>query len=390
MSRAHEVVVIVGGAIMGSFVAFYLRELDFDGSVIVLERDPTYRRSSTALSAASIRTQFGCPVNVRMSLFGAEFLRSSKLRWDNEVDVGFVESGYLILGAQGTSSERIAAARMQNEEGADIRVMTATQAHSLFSWLNTDDVEVASYGARHEGWFDAWSLLQGVRNAAKRYGVEYRRADVSRIELKALKVSGVCTSDGGEIAADWVVNAAGAASAALMRPHGIELPVTARKRTVFRVKTPLHAANFPMLFDSSGAWIRPEGDGFIAGIAPPAAKDGDADGDFEPAWELFEEVLWPALAHRVPAFQELRVDSAWAGHYEINLLDHNGIVGPHDEISNLLFATGFSGHGVMHAPATGRAIAEHILHGGYQTLDLASLGYSRIRSRTPMHEAIVY
>lgn len=381
---------IVGGAIMGSFTAFFLRELGFDGRVIVLEKDPTYQYSSTTLSAASIRTQFGCPVNVRMSLFGAQFLRSIKARWDDKVDIGFVERGYLILGAQGTSATLIDAARMQNEAGADIQVMTATQAHSTFTWLNTDDVEVASYGNRDEGWFDAWSLLQGVRDAAKRYHVEYRLADVSRIELKASKASGVHTSDGSAIAADWIVNAAGPASAAIVRPLGIELPVAARKRTAFRVKTPFQTANFPMLFDSSGAWIRPEGAGFIAGIAPPAAQDHDADGDFEPALELFEEILWPILAHRVPALQELRVESAWAGHYEMNLLDHNGIIGPHDEISNLLFATGFSGHGVMHAPATGRAIAEHILYGGYRTLDLASLGYGRIRSRTPLHETIVY
>src|SRR5690606_35944541 len=115
--------------------------------------------------------------------------------------------------------------------------------------------------------------------------------------------------------------------------------------------------------DTSGAWLRPEGEGFICGIAPPQEDDPDATGDFEPAHELLEDVLWPALAHRIPALAELRVERSWAGHYEMNTLDHNGVIGPHDEVPNLLFGTGFSGHGVQHAPAIGRGIAELIVHG---------------------------
>ena len=186
------------------------------------------------------------------------------------------------------------------------------------------------------------------------------------------------------------MNAAGANSAALVADLGIPLPVSPRKRTVFSLKASLPTSGFPMLFDVSGAWIRPEGEGFIGGIAPPAERDPEAFGDFEPDHDLFEETVWPTLAHRIPALQQLRVERAWAGHYEMNALDHNGVVGPHDEISNLVFATGFSGHGVMHAPATGRGVAEQILTGGYETIDLTELGYPRIRSGKPLHETIVY
>lgn len=145
-----------------------------------------------------------------------------------------------------------------------------------------------------------------------------------------------------------------------------------------------------MLFDTSGAWIRPEGEGFICGIAPPEEDDPDAAGNFEPDHDLLETTLWPALAHRVPALEQLRVERAWAGHYEVNALDHNGIVGPHDQIPNLVFATGFSGHGVMHSPAAGRAVAELITSGTYQTLDLSPLGFSRIRAGKPLAETVVY
>ena len=145
-----------------------------------------------------------------------------------------------------------------------------------------------------------------------------------------------------------------------------------------------------MVFDNSGLWIRPEGDGFIAGIAPEESRDPHPENDFEPAHYLLEEVLWEKLAHRIPAMEQIRLQRAWAGHYEMNLLDHNGIVGPHDQIKNFLIATGFSGHGVMHSPATGRGIAELIVHGKFNSLDLSALGFERIRDHKPITESVIY
>jgi FAD-dependent oxidoreductase domain-containing protein 1 len=388
-ARSSETVVIVGGAIMGSSTAFFLRELGYFGRIVVLERDPSYRLASTALSAASIRTQFGCPVNVRMSLFGAAFLRGIHERFGQEADVGFVERGYLILGRPADDEARRAGAAMQRSEGAEIAVLTPDEAKQRFPWLNTSDLGVATLGLRHEGWFDAWSLLSILRQAARAAGVEYLHADAGQIEVRHGRACGVRLRDGGRIEADWCVNAAGPAAATIVRDLGIALPVVPRKRTVFSLKAPLDGQTLPMLFDVSGAWIRPERDGFIAGIAPPPEDDPDASGDFEPSFDLLEEALWPALAHRVPALERIRVERAWAGHYEVNTLDHNGI-GPHDEVQNLLFATGFSGHGVMHAPAAGRGVAEWIMQGRFDAIDLAPLGYSRIRSGAPLVETVVY
>ena len=196
---------------------------------------------------------------------------------------------------------------------------------------------------------------------------------------------------GGErIACDVCVLAAGAWSGRLAAGLGIALPVVPKKRTVFSFKTPFKLPGFPMLFDTSGLWIRPEGDGWIGGIQPPPDQDPDADGDFEPQHALLEATYWPLLAKRIPAMEALRLQRAWAGHYEVNMLDHNGVVGPHDELPNMMFATGFSGHGVMHAPAVGRGVAELIVHGGYRSIDLSPLGWGRIRTSTPMPETIVY
>jgi FAD-dependent oxidoreductase domain-containing protein 1 len=179
-------------------------------------------------------------------------------------------------------------------------------------------------------------------------------------------------------------------SSRLVADLGIALPISPRKRSVFVFKAPLSGVGFPMLFDVSGAWLRPEGEAFIGGIAPSEKQDPEAYDDFEPHHELFEEQLWPALAHRIPALHELRIERAWAGHCGVNTLDHNGIIGPHDEIPNLVFATGFSGHGVMHSPTTDRGVAEWIMTEEFETIGLSDLGYARIRAGRPLHEMVVY
>lgn len=128
----------------------------------------------------------------------------------------------------------------------------------------------------------------------------------------------------------------------------------------------------------------------IGGIQPDADADPDAEGDFEPDHALFEVRLWPLLADRVPALEEIRLLNAWAGHYEMNMFDHNGVIGPHGTYANLVFATGFSGHGVMHAPGTARAVAEWITTGGYQSIDVTALGFDRIAHGRPMPESAIY
>jgi glycine/D-amino acid oxidase-like deaminating enzyme len=137
-------------------------------------------------------------------------------------------------------------------------------------------------------------------------------------------------------------------------------------------------------------WIRPEGAGFICGISPPAETDDHPGDNFDPDLHLLEDPLWPLLAHRIPALEQLRVQRAWAGHYDMCLFDHNAVIGPFFDVPNLIVASGFSGHGVQHGPATGRAVAELIRFGGYKTLDLTPLGYERVHDNRPMPESVVY
>lgn len=381
-------IVIIGGGIIGSLTARALCQQGLT-NVVVLERDPTYRFSSTALSAASIRTQFGCPVNVELSLYGAQFLKGVMAELGDEAEIGFVEGGYLILGDARTEGARREALAMQRSLGAEIADFDKDGCTAAFPWLSTDDIAIATLGRQNEGWFDAWGLLQAARRAAIAGGARFVQAEASAILTDGARVTGV-RADGTVHACDWLVNAAGPSSGAVTRLLGIDLPVRPRKRTVFQFKAPLAGVGMPMLFDISGAWMRPEGDGFIGGIQPDEAQDPDADGDFEPDHALFEDRLWPLLAARVPALEQLRLVRAWAGHYEMCLFDHNGVVGPHPDVPNFVFATGFSGHGVMHAPGTARGVAEWIAHGHYHTIDLSPLGFDRIAANRPMPESAIY
>ena len=390
-SSSAQRVVIVGGAIVGSFCAWELRRAGHTGPITVIDKDMSYEKSSTALSAASIRTQFGTPTSIAMSLHAVDLFRNlASQLGDNDAQIGYVEAGYLILGTPEQVDERAAAAEMQRMHGADVVTLTGDALASRFPQLDFDGVGIGTLGLSGEGWFDAWSLLSVVKRAARRLGVEYVEAAVSGFEISRTAVTAVQLASGETLACDVCVLAAGALSGRLAALAGIDLPVVPKKRSVFNFQAPVSQEGFPMLFDTSGIWVRPEGDGFIGGIQPAAHDDPDADDDFDPHHDLFEEVYWPLLVQRIPEMDTLRLRRSWAGHYEVNMLDHNAIIGPHDQLHNLLFATGFSGHGVMHAPAAGRGIAEMITAGRYKTIDLTPFGWDRIRDRRPMFETIVY
>ncbi|MEM1236336.1 MAG: FAD-binding oxidoreductase [Pseudomonadota bacterium] len=387
MSKEH--VVIVGGAILGSFCAWSLRDQGFDGKITVIEKDASYQFCSTALSAACIRLQFATPLNIHMSLYGVDFLRNVKTHFGAEAEIGFKEDGYLILGSEEHVEQRRRLIEMQQAEGADIVALSPAEIKAKFPIIDTDGIGIAGYGQSGEGWFDAYSTMRAARSAARREDVTYLEAEVVSFEYSSAQITGVTLANGDTVDCNWCILAAGAWSGALAHGLGIDLPVVPKKRTVFHFKSKVEGTGLPMFFDTSGFWMRPEGHEFIGGIYPGPDDDHDAYGDFEPHHNLMESEFWPALATRIPAMEELRLISSWAGHYEINTLDHNGILGPHHELKNLIFATGFSGHGVMHAPAIGRGVAEWITQGRYQTLDLGPLGWDRIHENRPMVETVV-
>ncbi|MBX3633961.1 MAG: FAD-binding oxidoreductase [Rubrivivax sp.] len=388
-SRETFDVVVVGGAAVGSAAACFLAgDPAFRGRVLVLERDPSYRDSATARSAASIRHQFSTPGNIRMSMFGTTFLREAaeRLAVDGEAPaIGFREGGYLFLASAAGLPVLQANHRTQRAEGADVALLGIDELAARFPWLATDGLAGGSLGLSGEGWLDAFALMQGFRRKAQSLGVEYRAVAASGLRREGRRVVGVDLADGGFVAAGTVINAAGTGAAALARSAGIELPVRAKKRCVFHFRSPALLPGCPLVIDPTGLYFRPEGEGFICGIAPGPNEDPDSD-DFEVPLHWWEERLWPALAERVPGFEAARLLSAWAGHYDMNLLDHNLILGAHPALDGLLFANGFSGHGLQQSPAVGRALAELVVHGGFRTLDLSEFGWARVLEQRPLRE----
>lgn len=371
MTPARDVVVIGGGAMGGAAAVHLLDDPAFDGRVTIIERDPTYRRASSALSAAGTRRQFSTPENIRMSAYSFGFIL-------DRLGLDIREGGYLYLVPPASRGILEANHAIQVAEGADIVLLTASELATRYPWLATDGIALGSLGRSGEGWFDGYGLVQAFRARARDLGAELLTAEVVGMDVTGGRVASVTLDDGSKRACGSVVDAAGPWAARIAAMAGIDLPVEARRRCVFVFDVERDAPeDCPLIIDTSGVWFRPEGGSFITGAAP-ADQDDLPDLPLTPDHALFESVLWPALANRVPAFDAIRVTNAWAGYYEMNTFDHNAIIGRHPEITNLLFANGFSGHGIQQSPAVGRAIAELIVHDRFVTTDLSVFGFDRI------------
>jgi FAD-dependent oxidoreductase domain-containing protein 1 len=347
----------------------------------VIEKDPSYQTCASALSAASIRQQFSTAVNVKISLYGIEFLRAIGDRLAVGGDrpaVDLHEGGYLFLATEAGRPILAENHALQTELGADILFLEPGALLARFPWLNVEDLAAGCWGRTGEGWFDGYGLMQAFRKKARSLGVEYRAAVVSGVVTEAGRVTGVRLADGEVIPCGAVVNAAGAGGAAIARSAGVEIPIHVKKRMIFTFKCADPVERCPLLIDPNGTYVRPEGDGFLCGSAPPEDQDPDVDNDFEVDWSLFEEVVWPTLATRVPAFERIRTGRAWAGYYDMCAWDHNVLLGRAPGVEGLYLANGFSGHGLQQSPAVGRGLAELIAHGRFVTLDLSELAPARV------------
>lgn len=392
MQSAYDVV-IVGGAVVGSAVAYFLAAgPHFRGRVLVLEKDPTYAGAATSRSAGGMRQQFSTPENIAMSQFGIAFVKAARdhLAVAGEApDIPFVENGYLFLATAAGLPALKANHAVQRRLGAPVALLEPAELRARFPWLNAADLAGGTLGLSDEGWTDPYGLLQAFRRKARSLGADYLQDEAVGLVRAGDRVTAVRLAGGGSIACGAVVNAAGIAAARIAAMAGIDLPVRPRKRFVYVFDCRAEGlARAPLLIDPSGVYFRPEGRSFICGMSPPESEDPDCT-DFEIDYRPFEETIWPTLAHRVPAFESIRLANAWAGHYDYNRVDQNAILGPHPEVRNFFFANGFSGHGLQQAPAAGRAIAELIAHGRYVSIDLSRLGYGRLLTGAAIRETNV-
>jgi FAD-dependent oxidoreductase domain-containing protein 1 len=384
-------IVIVGGGAVGSAAAYYLtRTGALDGRrIMIVEQDPSYALSSTARSAGGLRQQFSTPENIAMSQVTLALIGNLKETFGPDADVGFREQGYLILALREGRSLLASNVAVQRAHGADIALLDAADLAARFPWLNTTGVAAGSFGESGEGWLDPVSLMTLFRDAARAAGVQLVHDRVTAIRVAGRAVAGVTLASGRSIACGALINAAGSSAGALAVLAGLQLPVESRKRFVYVIDcrdapSSLHQA--PLTVDPSGVWFRPEGRFFLTGISPEEDLEPPPENLDQIDHALFEDEVWPRLAARIPAFQEIKVINAWAGFYDYNTLDQNAVIGPHPHLGNFYFANGFSGHGLQQAAAAGRALAELIVHGRYQTIDLKRFGYERIAKGEPLIE----
>jgi glycine/D-amino acid oxidase-like deaminating enzyme len=324
-----------------------------------------------------------------MSQYGLAFIRDAAraLAVDGDAPLlAFKEHGYLFLASEDGLSTLRENVAVQRAEGADISFLDPPALARRFPWLATEGLGGGAFGERGEGSFDGPALLQALRRRARSLGVRYLAQEATGFVRAGGAVRGVVLADGSVLACDAAVVSAGAWSGGVASLLGIAMPIVPRKRMVYVISCREELARCPLVIDPTGIWFRQEGNFFLCGRSP---GDGEADPD-EPPLEVTEDMffdyVWPALAARVPAFAAVRISSSWAGYYELNLFDHNGIVGRHPAVPNVVFAAGFSGHGMQHSPATGRGVAELLADGGFSTLDLSPLGWARVIEGRPMWE----
>ena len=393
MDTTRSDVVIIGGAVTGAATAWWLMKMSPGLKVTVIEKDPTYAHSATALSVASVRLQFSNPVNVEISRFGAAFIRDFADRIGPEGGVpslGLKENGYLFLSGTGEGARTLAdLAAMQRGLGATTEVLGPEALSRRFPWMRFDDVTAGSIGSRDEGWFDNMGLLHGFRNAARAMGAVFLADRVTGLDCAGDRVLAALTGGGRRVEGGAFLCAAGTGSAAVCAMAGIALPVEPRKRTVFVVDAPeARHPEAPLIIDHTGIYLRPEHGQWITATVPD--EDGPCDpDDWEPDHAQFEDLIWPRLYNRAEGFGAAKVLRLWVGHYDYNTLDQNAILGRWPGHANFHVAAGFSGHGLQQSPAVGRGMAEMILNGGYRSLDLSPLGPERVLERRPFLEKAV-
>ncbi len=378
-------VVIVGGAMYGSSVAWFLaNNPDFDGSILVVEKDPTYEFTSTAHTNSCMRQQFSNEVNIRISQFAAEFVKNFRQFMGNDErvpDLLLQSYGYMYLADNQAFADTLQESqKVQSSLGAGTKYMTAEDIKRDYPFYMLDDIIGGNHNLIDEGYFDGNTLFDWWRRSAREKGAEYVTNEVVSMtkNTNGTRVESVTLKNGDVISCGTVVNASGPRAVLTSRMAGIEIPVEPRKRYtfIFDAEQPLDR-DLPLTIDPSGVHMRTDGQYYLAGCPPDDDHPVDYD-DFVQDHSIWQEKVWPIIANRIPQFEAIKLTNSWAGHYAFNTFDQNAVIGPHSTVENFLFVNGFSGHGFQQSPAMGRGISEMIAYGEYRALDLSQFSFSRI------------
>jgi len=390
-------VIIIGGAIMGSSTAWFLSQNpDFNGTILVVEKDQKYEFCSTAHTTSCIRQQFSTKLNIEISQFAANFINNFQEYMDNDIGVpelAIKSFGYMYLAADEDFAKTLKNNRkIQVAAGVATELLTPEEIKLRYPFYNVEDIKLGSINLVNEGYWDSITVFEWMKNKARKNGVEYIENEVIAITKNKSedRIISIKLSSGETVYGEKFVNATGPRAALISKMAGIKIPVEPRKRYswIFKAEKPLDR-DLPLTIDPSGFHFRENGGGTYQaggqGIDDPAVNSDDFTMDYD----LWENTVWPILLNRIPQFGSLKLVSQWAGHYAMNTLDQNAIVGPHTEVKNFMFLNGFSGHGTQQAPAMGRALGEYLVYGKYKSLDLTPFHFDRISKGSSIIEKAV-
>lgn len=388
-------IVIIGGAIMGSSTAWFLSDnADFNGSVLVVERDPSYEFCSTAHTNSCMRQQFSNELNVRISQFAADFVKNLRdyMGGDERVpELSIQDYGYLYLSDNDRFSEVLRQSqKVQLAAGAETELLSRDEIAARYPFYSLDDIQLGSINRKDEGYWDGGTVFDWWRRQAQERGIEYISNEVVDIQTTEGRVTSVVLASGEGVACGQVVNATGPRAAKTAAMAGLDLPVEPRKRFtwIFSAEQPL-PIELPLTIDPSGVHFRQDGPKTYLAGCPADPDPAVAFDDFSMDHNRWQDHVWPIIASRIPQFEAIKVITEWAGHYAFNTFDQNAILGCHPDLPNFIFLNGFSGHGLQQSPAMGRGTAEWLIYGEYRSLDLTPFSYERVLRNDPLIEKAV-
>lgn len=386
-------VVIVGGSVVGSSSAWNLRQDGFDGRIVVIERDDTYQRASASLAMGGIRQQFCTAVTVKMVQHSVALWKEFDRRLAAPgfaPKTRFHQRGYLFLADKTNSSALMRRYEQERRAGALVQLLARDDIGRIVPGLVLDDIVFGVLGPQ-DGYATPREVLKGFRHAASESAVEYVCDEVVAIDVAGGDVSAVKLASGTTLETPLVVNAAGPWAGDVAALAGLAVPVKPMRQMLFRATLPHYwPTRFPMVIDPGGVHWRhedPESTGEPDRIIVAFTKwDEPLEENFSPAMERWSAEFLPALVRRVPSFSRLTDVEGWAGLYEMTP-DHNPVIGEHPALRGFIFANGFSGHGLMMSPATGKIVSELVRTGRSTTFDVSIFAPDRFERGALVHDA---
>jgi FAD-dependent oxidoreductase domain-containing protein 1 len=379
-------VLVIGGGAVGASVAYFLASLEPSIDVTVVEPDPSYQFASTPRASGGFRRLFSLPENIELSNFSIPFFEQfpEAMAVDGEpAEIGLKKNGYLFIVPPSSRKVLKRNFEFQQSLGCNVVWLEPDALHERFPSMNVSDLAAGVYSP-DDGWLDPYSVLIGLRRKTEAMGSVFVADEVVGLQRSGDVVVSAQLASGETIHAEHFVNAAGAWAKNICAMVDVDVPIEPLRRFEHYFEASEQIEPLPYIKDPDRLAFRPEGRGYSGGVPTLAEARGF---NFEVDPRYFEAVVWPALAHRFPQFDRTRCVSTMAGLYDQNDFDGNVIIGPGaGGLANFHMLSGFSGHGLMHVPGCGRAMAELLLKGRYETIDLTRFGWQRIVDGTPLRE----